>query len=88
MACCLHLLLLKGKNPDVVGQLPIYSCAICEIGTSVMTREDSRDREETILEVAGIDEDREIFVAVDSILYEASQKGLCLCCANFEGKGR
>ncbi len=88
MARCLHFLFLKGKNPDVVGQLQIYNCAICGIGTSIMTREDSRDSEETILEVAGIDEDREIFVAVDSILYEASQKGLCLFCANFEGRGR
>ncbi len=71
---------------------------MCGIGTSV-NREDSRDRKETtlkesVLEAVGIDEDGEILVAIDSILqsvktgYEASQKGLCLFCAGFEGRDR
>ena len=49
---------------------------------------------ESVLEAVGIEEDGEILVAVDSILqsvktgYEASQKGLCLFCAGFEGRDR
>jgi len=49
---------------------------------------------ESVWEAVGIEEDGEILVAVDSILqsvktgYEASQKGLCLFCAGFEGRDR
>jgi len=49
---------------------------------------------ESVLEAVGIEENGEILVAVDSILqsvktgYEASQKGLCLFCAGFEGRDR
>ena len=49
---------------------------------------------ESVLEAVGIEEDGEILVDVDSILqsvktgYEASQKGLCLFCAGFEGRDR
>ena len=49
---------------------------------------------ESVLEAVGSEEDGEILVAVDSILqsvktgYEASQKGLCLFCAGFEGRDR
>ena len=49
---------------------------------------------ESVWEAVGIEEDGEILVDVDSILqsvktgYEASQKGLCLFCAGFEGRDR
>ena len=49
---------------------------------------------ETLLEAAGSEEAGEILVPVESILqsvktgYEASQKGLCLFCAGFEGRDR
>ena len=49
---------------------------------------------ESVLEAVGIEADGEILVPVDSILqsvktgYEASQKGLCLFCAGFEGRDR
>ena len=49
---------------------------------------------ETLLEAAGSEEAGEILIPVESILqsvktgYEASQKGLCLFCAGFEGRDR
>ena len=49
---------------------------------------------ETLMEAAVSEEDGEILVPVDSILqsvetgYEASQNGLCLFCAGFEGRDR